>query len=41
MLGVLAGLIASGPGRYSIDYLLADRKSKSRTTSETPSLMER
>jgi putative oxidoreductase len=27
MLGILAGLIASGPGRYSIDYLLADRKS--------------
>ncbi len=28
MLGTLAGLIASGPGRYSIDYLLADRKSE-------------
>ena len=30
MLGVLAGLVASGPGRYSIDYLLADRKSTER-----------
>jgi|HubBroStandDraft_2_1064218.scaffolds.fasta_scaffold980604_1 putative oxidoreductase len=28
MLGVLAGLIASGPGRYSLDYILADRKSE-------------
>jgi putative oxidoreductase len=28
MLGTLAGLIASGPGRYSIDYLLADKKSE-------------
>jgi len=25
MLGVLAGLICSGPGRYSIDYYLAGR----------------
>jgi putative oxidoreductase len=25
-MGVMAGLVASGPGRYSIDYLLADRK---------------
>lgn len=25
ILGVLGGLIASGPGRYSIDYLLADK----------------
>jgi putative oxidoreductase len=28
MLGTMLGLVASGPGRYSIDYLLADRKSE-------------
>jgi uncharacterized membrane protein YphA (DoxX/SURF4 family) len=27
MLGTLLGLIASGPGRYSLDYLLADKQS--------------
>jgi putative oxidoreductase len=28
MLGVLAALVVAGPGRYSLDYLVADRKSK-------------
>ena len=36
MLGVLAGLLASGPGRYSLDYLLADKNSES--ANDRPSL---
>jgi putative oxidoreductase len=35
MLGTLAGLVISGPGRYSLDYLLADRKSEQGAASES------
>lgn len=42
MLGVLAGLIASGPGRYSIDYLLAERgKAKDTRADSAPELAAR
>jgi putative oxidoreductase len=36
-LGVMAGLVLSGPGRFSADYLLADRKAEETWNSPASS----